>query len=210
MVMKILNRFIDDCVNAFQYRFMDTFQYFKERNKNKYLGDRFEEWVVKNSNISKDGCSDLNAGKIFWRLLDWRGDKYVEGYRPLSSSSPDLLLECAVDRSRIYKVGEIIAVECKWRSKVGFYLDRKDIEKYEVYMNINQLNRPIKSLFYVFGFGWVNGAPEHVYVVPARELYDYNKDTGQVTFPAKEGESEKLERLKRFKKKDNRCLMYIE
>lgn len=163
-----------------------------------------------NSNISKDGCSDLDTGKIFWRLLDWRGDKYVEGYRPLSSSSPDLLLECAVDRSRIYKVGEIIAVECKWRSKVGFYLDRKDIEKYEVYMNINQLNRPIKSLFYVFGFGWVNDAPEHVYVVPARELYDYNKDTGQVTFPAKESESEKLERLKRFKKKDNRCLMYIE
>lgn len=91
----------------------------------------------------------LGYRKIFWRLLDWRGDKYVEGYRPLSSSSPDLLLECAVDRSRIYKVGEIIAVECKWRSKVGFYLDRKDIEKYEVYMNINQLNRPIKSLFYV-------------------------------------------------------------
>jgi hypothetical protein len=119
-------------------------------------------------------------------------------------------LECAVDRSRIYKVGEIIAVECKWRSKVGFYLDRKDIEKYEVYMNINQLNRPIRSLFYVFGFGWVNDAPEQVYVVPARELYDYNKDTGQVTFPAKESESEKLERLKRFKRKDNRCLMYIE
>ena len=86
MTMKILNRFIDDCVNVFQYRFMDTFQYFKERNKNKYLGDRFEEWVVKNSNISKDGCSDLDTGKIFWRLLDWRGDKYVEGYRPLSSS----------------------------------------------------------------------------------------------------------------------------
>ena len=78
MTMKILNRFIDDCVNVFQYRFMDTFQYFKERNKNKYLGDRFEEWVVKNSNISKDGCSDLDTGKIFWRLLDWRGDKYVE------------------------------------------------------------------------------------------------------------------------------------
>lgn len=69
MTMKILNRFIDDCVNVFQYRFMDTFQYFKERNKNKYLGDRFEEWVVKNSNISKDGCSDLDTGKYsggFW------------------------------------------------------------------------------------------------------------------------------------------------
>ena len=57
---------------------MDTFQYFKERKKSKYLGDRFEEWVVKNSNISKDGYSDLCDKKIFWRLLDWRGDKYIE------------------------------------------------------------------------------------------------------------------------------------
>ena len=69
MTMKILNRFIDDCVNVFQYRFMDTFQYFKERNKNKYLGDRFEEWVVKNSNISKDGCSDLDTGKILGQRI---------------------------------------------------------------------------------------------------------------------------------------------
>ena len=53
MAMKILNQFIDDFVGVFQYRFMDTFQYFKERKKSKYLGDRFEEWVVKNSNISK-------------------------------------------------------------------------------------------------------------------------------------------------------------
>lgn len=54
MAMKILNQFIDDFVGVFQYRFMDTFQYFKERKKSKYLGDRFEEWVVKNSNISKE------------------------------------------------------------------------------------------------------------------------------------------------------------
>ena len=59
MAMKILNQFIDDFVGVFQYRFMDTFQYFKERKKSKYLGDRFEEWVVKNSNISKEGYPDL-------------------------------------------------------------------------------------------------------------------------------------------------------
>lgn len=79
MAMKILNQFIDDFVGVFQYRFMDTFQYFKERKKSKYLGDRFEEWVVKNSNISKEGYPDLCDKKIFWRLLDWRGDKYIEG-----------------------------------------------------------------------------------------------------------------------------------
>ena len=148
---------------------MDTFQYFKERKKSKYLGDRFEEWVVKNSNISKDGYSDLCDKKIFWRLLDWRGDKYIEGYRPLSSSSPDLLMECVTTTSTIHEVGYIIAVECKWRSKIGFYLDIKDIEKYEGYMNSNLLNRPIKNLFYVFGFGWCGDSPESVYVVPARE-----------------------------------------
>ena len=169
MAMKILNQFIDDFVGVFQYRFMDTFQYFKERKKSKYLGDRFEEWVVKNSNISKDGYSDLCDKKIFWRLLDWRGDKYIEGYRPLSSSSPDLLMECVTTTSTIHEVGDIIAVECKWRSKIGFYLDIKDIEKYEGYMNSNLLNRPIKNLFYVFGFGWCGDSPESVYVVPARE-----------------------------------------
>ena len=164
MAMKILNQFIDDFVGVFQYRFMDTFQYFKERKKSKYLGDRFEEWVVKNSNISKEGYPDLCDKKTFWRLLDWRGDKYIEGYRPLSSSSPDLLMECVTTTSTIHEVGDIIAVECKWRSKIGFYLDIKDIEKYERYMNSNLLNRPIKNLFYVFGFGWCGDGPESVYV----------------------------------------------
>ena len=61
MAMKILNQFIDDFVGVFQYRFMDTFQYFKERKKSKYLGDRFEEWVVKNSNISKEREFDIKS-----------------------------------------------------------------------------------------------------------------------------------------------------
>ena len=69
-------------------------------------------------------------------------------------------------------------------------LDIKDIEKYERYMNSNLLNRPIKNLFYVFGFGWCGDSPESVYVVPARELYDYDKDTCRITFPIKETEKE--------------------
>ena len=42
-----------------------------------------------------------------------------------------------------------------------------------------------------------------------RELYDYDKDTRRITFPIKETEKEKMSRLERFKKKDNRCLLYI-
>ena len=56
--------------------------------------------------FSKDGYSDLCDKKIFWRLLDWRGDKYIEGYRPLSSSSPDLLM--AVSYTHLKGVIEII------------------------------------------------------------------------------------------------------
>ena len=56
-------------------------------------------------------------------------------------------------------------------------------------------------------------ASQTVYVakktIPARELYDYDKDTCRITFPIKETEKEKMGRLERFKKKDNRCLLYI-
>ena len=68
-------------------------------------------------------------------------------------------------------------------------------------MNSNLLNRPIKNLFYVFGFGWCGDGPESVYVVPARELYDYDKDTRRITFPIKETEKEKMSRLERFRRK---------
>ncbi len=109
--MEILNRILGEI--------KITFLHFKERSKNKYYGDRFEEWVVKSSNISKDGSNNSN----FWKLLEWRGDKYIEGYRPLSSSSPDLLMECISDKSVFYTSQERIAVECKWRSKKNFFLD---------------------------------------------------------------------------------------
>lgn len=209
MEAKIFNKFIDEFVGVFQYRFMDTFQYFKKRTKNKYLGDRFEEWVVKSSNISKDGSTNSCGGNVFWRLLDWRGDKYIEGYRALSSSSPDLLMECIQESSTIYKTGEIIAVECKWRNKMDFFLDKKDIEKYEDYINSNKLACPIRGLFYVFGFGWMCDNPESVYVVPAEELYHYDKENHKIIFPDQESEDEKAKRLKPFKKKDNKCLMYF-
>ena len=47
MAMKILNQFIDDFVGVFQYRFMDTFQYFKERKKSKYLKPEYAKPVKK-------------------------------------------------------------------------------------------------------------------------------------------------------------------
>lgn len=201
--MEILDRIIGEL--------KDAIKYFKQRTKNKYYGDRFEEWVVKNSNISKDGISAFNNGNpVFWRLLEWRGDKYVDGYRPFSSSSPDLLLECMASCSNCYKSGERIAVECKWKSKESFFIDKECIEKYESYISANDSKFPIRCLFYVFGFGWSCDKPESVYVIPAKELYSYNKETREITFQIGESTADKANRLARYKHKDIRkCLYYL-
>lgn len=188
--MEILNRIIGE--------FKEAFQYFKERNKNKYYGNRFEEWVVKNSNISRKGSVHAkNFEKPFWKFLEWRGDKYIEGYRPVSSSSPDLLLECINCDSKIYKTGDIIAVECKWRSKQSFYLDKECANRYEEYVR-NDSKLPIKNLFYVFGFGWYNGNPQQVYIIPAKELYTYSKEKSYPVF-YEESTPQRNKRLEKYR-----------
>ena len=170
---------------------------------------------VKNAIIEDNGRGDLffdvaPKGRFTARVI-CKSDGILAGVQYARVLARTEKFDCKFLKNDgdVIKVGDIIAVECKWRSKIGFYLDIKDIEKYEGYMNSNLLNRPIKNLFYVFGFGWCGDSPESVYVVPARELYDYDKDTCRITFPIKETEKEKMDRLERFKKKDNRCLLYI-
>ncbi len=55
-------------------KFRDTFMYFKGMTRSKYLGDRFEEWVVTHSNITRFPFNKTHE-KAYWRLLEWRGDK---------------------------------------------------------------------------------------------------------------------------------------
>ena len=199
--MEILERIVVEIREAFRYC--------KTRNKNKFCGDRFEEWVVENSNISKDGLTNSGNGKSFWRLLDWRGDKYINGYRALSSSAPDLLMEC-ISTDRSYGVGEIIAVECKWKSNFpDKLLEIKEILKYEAYLRDDKARYSVKHLFYVFGFGW-SCNPVEVYVVPANALYTYNVNTGSVIFHVKGKGEELLKQLERYKwnKAKSRFLMY--
>ena len=195
--MEILNRILGEI--------KITFLHFKERSKNKYYGDRFEEWVVKSSNISKDGSNNSN----FWKLLEWRGDKYIEGYRPLSSSSPDLLMECISDKSVFYTSQERIAVECKWRSKKNFFLDEKCIIKYEDYISSDEHKYPPKHLFYVIGFGWSCDNPEVVYVIPAKKLYNYSKEKHKVKLHFRKEDVDRLELFDDYKHKNtSKYLIY--
>lgn len=193
--MEILNRLIGELKEALQY--------FKQRTKHKYYGDRFEEWVVMHSNISKDGNGMSGTGGTppFWRLLEWRGDKYVNGYYPVSSSAPDLLLECISNESKKYLPEELIAVECKWRSTVNFFIPKSDAEKYEKYFRANKTRYRVKHLFYLFGFGWSDNAPEAVYIIPSAALYEYDENTFEITFPNGESIKDKKIRMEDYKMK---------
>ena len=64
--MEILNRLIGELKEALQY--------FKQRTKYKYYGDRFEEWVVMHSNISKDGMPGTGGVLLLFRDC-WNGEE---------------------------------------------------------------------------------------------------------------------------------------
>lgn len=147
---------------------VDTIKYMKSRTKNKYYGDLFEEWVVKNSNIRKNNDKENS----FWELVEWRSDKYIEGYYAQSNGYPDLRLKSISDKSTFYHKDETILVECKWRGKKNFYIEDKKIEKYEAYKN--QIEA--KKLFYVFGIGWNENQPREVYIIPSNRIKKASKD----------------------------------
>lgn len=175
----------------------DTFSYFKSRTKNKYEGDRFEEWVVSNSNIQKDPRK--SDGNPFWRLLEWRGDKYIKGWYALSNLSPDLILECVSNKeNKIYCTGQCIAVECKYRNhRNDFFLKKEHIVNYEEYV-ADEKNH-ICALFYIFGFGWKNDAPEEVYLIPSTAIYEYDRKSQNVDFKCSRDESAREDRYKDYK-----------
>lgn len=69
--MEILNRIIGEL--------KDVIQYFKQITKNKYYGDRFEEWGIKNSNISKREHKECTANKT----TQLAGYKHKDTYKCL-------------------------------------------------------------------------------------------------------------------------------
>jgi len=70
--------------------------------------DRGEQWALDGLNFEKYIITRFSRDGN--RLLDWRGDKYIQGYGgPESSGDPDILFMTRNERDRF-------AIECKYRS----------------------------------------------------------------------------------------------
>lgn len=116
-------------------------------------GLAFEQFVVKNF--------DPN----YFKLLNWRGDKYVDGHYPLSSFEPDLDYFYQ-DSTR----KESFAVECKWRKdfvkNTITLAEERQLNNYRSYQQAK--NYPV---FIILGIGGSGSKPENLYIIPLNEIY---------------------------------------
>ena len=122
-------------------------------DENKRKGDAFEKFVVK-----------LFDPKFF-NVMEWRGDKYVDGRYAVSSHFPDLEIEFFFKKR---DVTERFAVECKWRNDY-FKGGVQWAESYNI-RNYQEFAREVKiPVFVVIGIGGSPGQPADVYVLPLKK-----------------------------------------
>lgn len=117
----------------------------------KEKGNAFEKYIVQKF--------DQN----YFQLLEWQGDKIVNGIYPKSTMHPDLLVRLKGKEEATF------AVECKWRQnyfKGGIeFASDEQVKRYKTFM----LEKKI-PVFIVVGLGGKAEAPEKVFVIPLERL----------------------------------------
>jgi hypothetical protein len=119
----------------------------------KKSGDDFEKYVVKKFNSK------------YFNVVEWAGDKYIDGIYADTTLHPDLLMEITLQHKK-----ELFYVECKWRkgfsgNKVSFA--RKDqFERYKKFEKDKKL-----PVFIALGIGGKASNPKTMYTLPLRLIY---------------------------------------
>ena len=121
-------------------------------DESKVKGDAFEKFVV------------LNFDKKYFKIKEWRGDKYVNGTYAESNQYPDLEIRFQLGRHR-----DLFAVECKWRKN----LKNDELEWAKDYQlsNYRQFSKERNvPVFVIIGIGGTPDDPEQLYVVPLEKM----------------------------------------
>ncbi len=118
----------------------------------KQKGDDFEKYVVQ------------KFSKSYFSIVEWTGDKYVQGMYAKSNTNPDLTLK--------FKMKDIetdLAVECKYRSdyyKNGVeWCTEQQLANYKTFATSKEI-----AVFVAIGMGGVPTAPEELFIIPLTEL----------------------------------------
>lgn len=121
-------------------------------SSDKQKGDDFEKYVVQ------------KFSKNYFSILEWTGDKFVNGTYSQSNSNPDLAL-----KFKFKDVDTDFAVECKYRSdyfKNGIeWCTSRQLENYRNYAK--EKNR---TVFVVIGVGSEASAPGELFVIPLTDI----------------------------------------
>ncbi|MCU0467562.1 MAG: hypothetical protein MUF58_03100 [Arcicella sp.] len=118
----------------------------------KQKGDDFEKFVIQ------------KFSKSYFTIIEWTGDKYIDGMYPISNTNPDLML-----RFKMKEVEKDFAVECKYRSnyyKNGVeWCTGKQLENYQNFATDREM-----PVFVAIGLGGVATAPEELFIIPLSEI----------------------------------------
>lgn len=146
-----------------------------KQNEERTISSSHEIESSKNDNSSSDGLTDNEQKglafekwvinhfpKQYYKLIDWKGDKIVDGRYPESSRYPDLEFELQLHGG---KITERFSVECKWRK--SFYhgkINWASQEKIAIYNDYAKERN--QAVFLVLGVGGEPDSPELVYIIP--------------------------------------------
>ncbi|MBG9377193.1 hypothetical protein I5907_13195 [Panacibacter sp. DH6] len=118
----------------------------------KEKGDAFEKWVIERFNSK------------YFKIKEWRSDKYHAGLYAASNMMPDLVLELKSNG-----VVTAFAVECKWRS--AYF--QNTIELAKEYQLKNYKEYALKNslpVFIILGVGGQPADPSSIFIIPVEEL----------------------------------------
>ena len=122
----------------------------KQEKKNK--GNEFEKFVVQKFN------------KKYFKIMEWAGDKYVNGIYAETTTQPDLRIKFT-----FHEMDKEFAVECKYRSY--YFKDGIDWAKDNQrrnYQNYSEAKGIVT--FIVIGVGGTADNPEELFIVPLQDL----------------------------------------
>lgn len=116
------------------------------------VGYAFEKWVVGKFN------------QYYFKIMEWRGDKYHEGRGAESNKFPDL--ELSFTSNTEY---ERFAIECKWRSNYIdsniYWAKQTQLVNYKEFEEVSG-----KKVFVIIGVGGSPNNPKDVYIIPLKEI----------------------------------------